>query len=127
MNKKKYAQLDETGRVKFAMFESDEEAANAGFLPYEETEKPVTPDNVIPHNYTRAFKEEDGKIVLVWKAYPNYEAIKDLKEKLASTDYKVIKCNEASLMGEKMPYDIAVVHKERQEIRDEINRLEACE
>lgn len=127
MNKKKYAQLDETGRVKFAMFESDEEAANAGFLPYEETEKPVTPENIIPHNYTRTFKEEDGKIVLVWKAYPNYEAIKELKEKLASTDYKVIKCNEASLLGEKMPYDMAVVHKERQEIRDEINRLEACE
>ena len=127
MNKKKYAQLDETGRVKFAVFESDEEAANAGFLPYEETEKPETPENVIPHNYTRSYEEQEGKIVLVWKAYPNYEAIKQLKEKLASTDYKVIKCNEASLLGSPLPYDMAEVHRERQEIRDEINRLEACE
>ena len=127
MNKKKYAQLDKIGKAIFAIFSSDEEATNAGFLPYEETEKPVTPENIIPHNYKRTFKEEDGKIVLVWKAYPNYEAIKKLKEKLVSTDYKVIKCYEVSLLGEELPYDMEEVHRERQEIRDEINRLEACE
>ena len=62
----------------------------------------------------------------MWKAYPNYEAIEQLKKQLAETDYKVIKCNEASLIGEELPYDMKEVHKERQEIRDEINRLEAC-
>ena len=124
--KQRYAKLDETGRVQFAVFDSETDAKNAGYLPYEETEKPTTPDNIIPHNYTRAYEEKDGKIVLVWKAYPNYEAIEKLKKQLAETDYKVIKCNEASLIGEELPYDMKEVHKERQEIRDEINRLEAC-
>ncbi len=122
----KYAKLDEHGRVQFATFDSETDARNAGYLPYEETEKPTTPENIIPHNYTRSYEEQDGKIVLVWKAYPNYEAIEKLKKQLAETDYKVIKCNEASLIGEELPYDMTEVHEERQEIRDEINRLEEC-
>lgn len=124
---RKYAQLDEINRVKFSVFSSDEEAASKGFLPYEETEKPKTQEGIIPHNYSRSYEEKDGKIILVWKAYPNYEAIEKLKKKLTSSDYKIIKCYEASLVGKELPYDINEVHKERQEIRDEINRLEACE
>lgn len=123
----KYAKLDEHGRVQFATFDSETDARNAGYLPYEETEKPTTPENIIPHNYTRSYEEQDGKIVLVWKAYPNYEAIAELKKLLASTDYKVIKCQEISLIGGEMPYDVEALHAERQEIRNEINRLEACE
>lgn len=122
----KYAKLDEHGRVQFATFDSETDARNAGYLPYEETEKPTTPENIIPHNYTRSYEEQDGKIVLVWKAYPNYEAIEKLKKQLAETDYKVIKCSEAQLTGATMPYDVEAVTAERQEIRDEINRLEEC-
>lgn len=125
--KQRYAKLNESGRIQFAVFDKKIDAKNAGYLPYEETEKPTTPENVIPHNYTRTYKEKDGKIVLVWEAYPNYEAIEKLKKKLAGTDYKVIKCNEASLVGKELPYDMNEVHEERQKIRDEINRLEACE
>ena len=128
MSTKRYANIDETGRVSFAAFSSDEEAKENGYLPYEEeTEKPTTPDNVIPHNYTREYVEENGKVIGKWKAYPNYEAIEKLKKEVAATDYKVIKCYEASLVGKELPYDMDEVHKERQEIRDEINRLEACE
>lgn len=127
MATKKYAKLDETGRARFAVFASDAEAAEQGFLPYEEQEKPVAPDNTIPHNYSRKYAEKDGKVILSWEAYPNYEAIDRLKEKLNASDYKVIKCYEASLINANMPYDTAELHKERQEIRDEINRLEACE
>lgn len=50
--------------------------------------------------------------------------INQLKETLASTDYKVIKCYEASLVGEILPYDINALHSKRQSIRDEINSLE---
>ena len=32
---------------------------------------------------------------------------------------------KASLIGEQMPYDVDELHKERQSIRDEINRLES--
>lgn len=127
MSTKKYAKLIENGRVKFAMFSSDTEAAEQGFLPYEEQEEPVTPPNVIPHNYSRKYSEKNGKVVMSWEAYPNYEEIGKLKKNLTATDYKVIKCYEASLIGADMPYDAMELHKERQEIRDEINRLEACE
>lgn len=85
-------------------------------------------------------KADDGYIVRV-KPYDaggrisyEYETVKDagkvkreisaLKEELDSSDYKVIKCYEASLTGETMPYDAATLHSERQAIRDRINELQ---
>ena len=53
------------------------------------------------------------------------DQIEELKEQLASTDYKIIKCSECSLAGEELPYDIAELHTERQALRDQINELEA--
>ena len=50
--------------------------------------------------------------------------INNLKEQLASTDYKIIKCTECGMVGEEMPYDVNELHAERQAIRDEINLLE---
>lgn len=55
---------------------------------------------------------------------PNSAKIRQLKEKLSATDYKVIKCAECQLLGEEMPYDVAALHAERQAIRDQINLLE---
>ena len=51
--------------------------------------------------------------------------IDDLKAELSSSDYKVTKCYEASLLGIELPYDIAILHSERQSIRDKVNELEA--
>lgn len=48
-----------------------------------------------------------------------------LKEKLGVTDYQIIKCMEYSLAGLETPYDIATLHSQRQQLRDEINRLES--
>ena len=53
------------------------------------------------------------------------DRIRELKEQLNSTDYKIIKCSECSLAGEELPYDIVELHAERQALRDEINELEA--
>lgn len=50
--------------------------------------------------------------------------ISKLKEDLDSSDYKIIKCYEASLIGEPMPYDVRAIHTERQALRDRINELE---
>lgn len=50
--------------------------------------------------------------------------IEDLKATLADSDYQIIKCYEASLIGAPMPYDVTELHNSRQEIRDEINRVE---
>lgn len=40
---------------------------------------------------------------------------------LTTTDYKVIKCMEAYLCGEPLPYDIISVHAERQALREIVN------
>ena len=56
--------------------------------------------------------------------YEVFIQISDLKSQLESTDYKIIKCSEAQLVGEELPYDIVSLHTERQAIRDKINELE---
>ena len=43
---------------------------------------------------------------------------------LADTDYKVIKCMEAYLCGEALPYDINELHRTRDEQRKVINENE---
>lgn len=50
--------------------------------------------------------------------------IERLKSELQESDYKVIKCAEAMAVGAEMPYDMASLHKERQALRDKINKLE---
>ena len=51
--------------------------------------------------------------------------IERLKYELRESDYKVIKCAEALTIGAKMPYDVESLHKERQALRDKINKLES--
>ena len=50
--------------------------------------------------------------------------IKKLKTEIASTDYKIIKCYEYQLVGLNLPYDLEILHSERQVLRDRINELE---
>lgn len=49
----------------------------------------------------------------------------ELKDLLAQGDYKIIKCAEAQLTNEPMPYDVATLVAERNAMRAEINELEA--
>lgn len=51
--------------------------------------------------------------------------IQSLKDDLSASDYRVMKCYEASLTGEKLPYDIDLLSADRQAKRDRINELEA--
>lgn len=51
--------------------------------------------------------------------------IERLKSELQESDYKVIKCAEAMAVGAEMPYDVVSLHKERQAMRDKINKLES--
>ncbi len=51
--------------------------------------------------------------------------IKELRQQLVDSDYKVIKSYEASLDEQPVPYDMKAVKAERQSIRDEINKLES--
>ena len=49
-----------------------------------------------------------------------------MKSELEGSDYKVMKCYEATIAkSEEMPYDTNELIESRQAKRDEINRLEA--
>jgi hypothetical protein len=50
--------------------------------------------------------------------------IESIKMQLAESDYKVIKIAECLACGLDAPYDVAVLHQERQALRDQINELE---
>lgn len=51
----------------------------------------------------------------------------ELKNLLAQGDYKIIKCAEASMTNEPMPYDLEELVAERNAYRNEINELEAAQ
>lgn len=75
--------------------------------------------------------EEGDSVLQKWEIVKNDPAkiaskISLLKSELEGSDYKVMKCYEATITSsEEMPYDVTELTKERQEVRDEINRLEA--
>lgn len=75
--------------------------------------------------------EEGDAILQKWEIVKNDPAkivskISSLKSELESSDYKVMKCYEATISkSEDMPYDPDELVLSRQEKRDEINRLEA--
>lgn len=81
-----------------------------------------------------AYKLENEKWVFDENKYQeilNVEAeeekqskIKELQSELNESDYKIIKCNEYKLAGLELPYDIEELHKQRQALRDEINKLQ---
>lgn len=98
---------------------------DSGFMEFVPSEQPQ-----VTEGYTAvdSFEEKDGKLYQIWHIETDKEAIRakieTLKQQLNASDYQIIKCCEASLIGEELPYDINGLHEERQEIRDEINRLE---
>lgn len=83
---------------------------------------------------TEAMLEAAGYHKVVSEPYQPTEAevakqtrlarIGELRELLASTDYKVIKNSECQMLGLALPYDPAEVHAEKQAWRDELNELE---
>ncbi len=51
--------------------------------------------------------------------------IETRKKELSDSDYKIVKCYEASLLNNPLPYDVEELHQSRQRIRNEINQLES--
>ena len=52
------------------------------------------------------------------------QEVRNLQCDITASDYKVIKCYEAQLVGEPLPYDKNAIHADRQAIRDRINELQ---
>lgn len=105
--------------------EQYEELHKNGYLEYVQTDRPICKEGfkTIPD-----YLEIDGKIAQSWlTVYDNQTFINEitqLKSQLSATDYQVTKCMEAQLIGNPLPYNIEVLHSERQQIRDRINELE---
>ncbi len=107
--------------------EFENEKAPAGYKPVE----------AFDHNNTQS---EDGYVIevipydagdrIAYKYEKRFDKkkikteIESLKETLSDGDYRVIKCYEASLAKQPLPYNIDDIYKERQKIRDRINELE---
>ena len=90
--------------------------------PYEDIEKQISCKY---ENNKWIFDEEKyQEIQNQKKAEKIKQKIAELQSQLSNTDYKITKCQEYSLVGLELPYDIEELHKERQAIRDEINKLE---
>lgn len=71
-------------------------------------------------------QEEGVRIYeIVEDILPSEVIIEAIKRQLSSSDYKIIKCYEASLQGLPSPYDVAALTVERQSLRDKINILES--
>ena len=74
------------------------------------------------------FDENKYQEILNQEAEEEKQAkIKELQSELNESDYKIIKCNEYELAGLELPYDIEELHKHRQALRDEINKLQESE
>ena len=80
---------------------------NGDAWEYKEQEKPKEAEPYVPTEKEKTQQE-------IWL----------LKAKLNETDYKILKCSEASLLGQEMPYDLDAVVAERDEWRAQINALE---
>lgn len=84
-----------------------EKGFNIEIVPYDAGEH-------ISYRYVKSFDQKEVS-----------NKIKSLKKELSAGDYKIIKCYEASLAGDFLPYDMETLRKERQSIRDQINELES--
>lgn len=80
---------------------------NGDAWEYKEQEKEKEPEPYVPTEKEKTQQE-------IW----------ELKEKLSETDYKILKCSEASLLGQELPYDLDAVVSERDGWRAQINELE---
>lgn len=102
------------------------ELRNTGFLDFVPSLQPQAEPGKIAVD---TFNIVEGKVVQSWSIQTDIEAVnaevEALKTSLTETDYQVIKCYEAKMVGDTLPYDIDKLHAERQAIRDKINALEA--
>lgn len=124
--------------------EKAEELSGRGWLPVvnDDLAEPPLPDideetfRYYSERYTHRLSDDGTHIIhyRVWDINPvsvNLE-VRRAQAALAASDYKIIKMLEYSMLPASLdsdsdvpmpPYDIETLHAERQEIRNEINRL----
>lgn len=123
---KYYYQLDSLNR--FSALELEREEFINGILNWPTIELENI-DNIIldEHGLINGEIVYIGKTQEETKDFEKQDKISELnilKKQLNSTDYKVIKCYEAQLLNENMPYNLQELLSQRQAWRDQINQLE---
>lgn len=101
-------------------------AINNGFKHLIFDEKPII-SNI--QGFKERYEELDDKIIVHYDIveYDRHKVenqIRELKELLTASDYKVQKNIEFRDAGLELPYDPTDLHNERQPLRDRINELE---
>ncbi len=96
-----------------------------GFVEFVHSKEPKTElGEVMEVSYSlQNSKVRQNWAVVVDKVYYKNKA-ELLKKNIESSDYKIIKCYESSLLNEPLPYDIHSLISERKAIRDEINTID---
>lgn len=99
--------------------------------------KPVifapTPKHMPMRLCERLYTDRGDNIVCDWRITDMHtpfvqRAIDELKAKLASTDYVIVKTYEARILDEPEPYaNLTDIVHERKALRERINELEVCE
>lgn len=79
---------------------------------------------VAPVQLEELTEEQKAELERQQQAADLRSRIAALKAQISATDYQVIKTYEYSLVGEESNYDVKMLHRERQSLRDEINALE---
>jgi len=67
---------------------------------------------------------DSNKFGLTYPFLTKEGKIESLKQELTQTDYKVVKCFEAQMVGVLLPYDIKDLYEKRENIRKRIRILE---
>lgn len=97
-----------------------------GFVEFIPSVEPQTQES---EKLKLSYELKDGKVYQMWSVSkdPQYysKKIDALKADLSASDYKIIKCYEASLAGETCPYDASELISKRNDIRAHINGIEA--
>lgn len=111
--------------MKYALnLAADNRILSATFAKYASSEAVLV--DGLPDGNIYDYLYQDGQYIYspTEVEIPITQQIAELKAELSSTDYKIIKCSEAQLVGEELPYDIVALHAKRQALRDKINELE---
>lgn len=95
-----------------------------GFLEFTPKEEPKLKEG---EKMVLKYQRKSGKVHQVWETATDRKfydkKIEELKKSLSESDYKIVRCYEASLLKNPMPYDLNKLTNDRQTLRDEINKL----
>jgi hypothetical protein len=115
------------------ILDSENRIISYTFVPFDETKDYfevesksdiILGQSTIIENQLGLHQEKNPSFVEQETRNKKLNSINELKELLEDTDYKVIKCYEASLLNEEMPYNLTEILAQRKAWRDEINALE---